>query len=137
MYHLDDRHNDDFFDHKTIILNDSVNKYDITCIVSKHNSRICNKYAQCEITLYCVVWFTLQIFMILHWALEASEPKWVNPKLNIIGVNSLRLGGFQLEVNYMILFLHYWYESFPRSYANLTLFKRLSFLEIPESLVLR
>ena len=28
--------------------------------------------------------------------LEATEPKWVNPVLNIIGVNSLRLGGFQL-----------------------------------------
>ena len=26
----------------------------------------------------------------------ASEPKWVNPVLNIIGVNSLRLGGLQL-----------------------------------------
>ena len=29
--------------------------------------------------------------------MEASEPKWVNPVLNIIGVNSLRLGGLQLS----------------------------------------
>ena len=28
--------------------------------------------------------------------LEGSEPKWVNPLLIIIGVNSLRLGGLQL-----------------------------------------
>ena len=28
--------------------------------------------------------------------MEASEPKWVNPKLNIIGVNPLRLGDLQL-----------------------------------------
>ena len=25
------------------------------------------------------------------------EPKWVNPVLNLIGVNSLRLGGFHLK----------------------------------------
>ena len=29
--------------------------------------------------------------------LEASEPKWFNPVLNIIRVNSLRLGGLQLR----------------------------------------
>ena len=28
--------------------------------------------------------------------MEVSEPKWVNPALNIIGVNSLRLEGLQL-----------------------------------------
>ena len=28
--------------------------------------------------------------------MDASEPKWVNPVLNIIAVNSLRLGGLQL-----------------------------------------
>ena len=28
--------------------------------------------------------------------LEVSEPKWVNPVLNIIGVNTLRLGGLHL-----------------------------------------
>ena len=27
---------------------------------------------------------------------EASKPKWVNAKLNIIGVNSLRLGGLHI-----------------------------------------
>ena len=30
--------------------------------------------------------------------IEASEPKWVNPVLNIIEVNSLRLGGLHLLV---------------------------------------
>ena len=28
--------------------------------------------------------------------LEVSEPRWVNPILNIIGVNSLRLGGLHI-----------------------------------------
>ena len=28
--------------------------------------------------------------------MEASKPKWVNPVLNTIGVNSLRLGGLQI-----------------------------------------
>ena len=28
--------------------------------------------------------------------MEASEPKWVNPVLNIIRVNSLRLGGLHI-----------------------------------------
>ena len=32
--------------------------------------------------------------------MEESEPKWVNPVLNIIGVNSLRLGGFQLSIQH-------------------------------------
>ena len=30
--------------------------------------------------------------------MEASEPKWVNPVLNIIGANLLRLGGLQINV---------------------------------------
>ena len=30
--------------------------------------------------------------------MKASESKWVNPVFNIIGINSLRLGGLQLEV---------------------------------------
>ena len=30
--------------------------------------------------------------------MEASEPKWVNPIFNIIGVNSLRLGGLQIHL---------------------------------------
>ena len=30
--------------------------------------------------------------------MEAFEPKWVNPMLNIIGVNSLRLEGLQMIV---------------------------------------
>ena len=33
--------------------------------------------------------------------LEASEPKWVNPILNIIGVNSLRIGGLQIKMSYI------------------------------------
>ena len=28
--------------------------------------------------------------------MEAYEPKWVNPVLNIIGVNSLKLGGLHI-----------------------------------------
>ena len=31
------------------------------------------------------------------WYLETSEPKWVNSILNIIGVNSFRLGGLQIK----------------------------------------
>ena len=31
--------------------------------------------------------------------MEASMPKWVNPVLNIIGVNSLRLRGLQISCN--------------------------------------
>ena len=30
--------------------------------------------------------------------LKASKPKWVNSVLNIIGVNSLRLGGLQIRI---------------------------------------
>ena len=30
--------------------------------------------------------------------MEASEPKWVKPVLNIIGVNSLRLGGLHITL---------------------------------------
>ena len=30
--------------------------------------------------------------------LGAFEPKWVNPVLNIIGVNSLKLGGLQILI---------------------------------------
>ena len=33
-------------------------------------------------------------YIILH--METSEPKWVNPTLNIIGVNSLRLGSLHI-----------------------------------------
>ena len=32
--------------------------------------------------------------------MEASEPKWVNPILDIIGVNSLRLGGLHIMHKY-------------------------------------
>ena len=32
--------------------------------------------------------------------LEASEPKWVNPVLNNVGVNSLRLGGLHLKLEF-------------------------------------
>ena len=32
----------------------------------------------------------------LYGYMEASEPKWVNPIMNIIGVNQLRLGGLQI-----------------------------------------
>ena len=39
--------------------------------------------------------------------LEASKPKWVNPILNIIGVNPLRLGGLHLNygINELMLIL--------------------------------
>ena len=37
--------------------------------------------------------------------MEASESKWVNPVLNIIGVNSLRLGGIQLISKSFINFI--------------------------------
>ena len=30
--------------------------------------------------------------------MEASEPKWVNPVLTTIGVNSLKLGGLRLQI---------------------------------------
>ena len=35
--------------------------------------------------------------------MEASEPKWVNPLSNIIGVNSLRLGGLHICLSYWII----------------------------------
>ena len=41
---------------------------------------------------------TMYYFEILL-KLEVSEPKLVNPVLNIIGVNPLRLGGLQLMVD--------------------------------------
>ena len=44
-----------------------------------------------EICLLRKLWTTKYIEMV------ASEPKWVNPILNIIGVNLLRLGGLQIE----------------------------------------
>ena len=37
--------------------------------------------------------------------LEASEPKWVNPVLNIIGVNLLRLGAIQLTDTFVVVSL--------------------------------
>ena len=40
------------------------------------------------------------IFIVIYELdyLEVSEPKWVNPILNNIGVNSLRFGGLHLPV---------------------------------------
>ena len=39
---------------------------------------------------------------------EASDPMWVNPILNIIGVNSLRLGGLHIvSVKLLNLKLHF------------------------------
>ena len=32
-----------------------------------------------------------------YYYMETSEPKWVNPVLNTIGVNSLRLGGLEIS----------------------------------------
>ena len=43
----------------------------------------------------------------------ASEPKWVNLILNIIGINSLRLGGPQLNgvTNYHVVFyINFWFK---------------------------
>ena len=38
--------------------------------------------------------------------MEASEPKWVNPVLNIIGVNSIRLGGLQISVSNIVIHMN-------------------------------
>ena len=37
--------------------------------------------------------------------MEASEPKWVNPILNIIWVNSFKLGGLQILLGSDTLFI--------------------------------
>ena len=41
-------------------------------------------------------------FILEH--MEAFEPKWVNPVLNIIGVNSFRLGGLQILLKWVSFF---------------------------------
>ena len=53
------------------------------------------------------IWHFIWLFWYLTWKkfhvniyLEASEPKWVNPVLNTIGVNSLKLGGLHLVSYY-------------------------------------
>ena len=38
--------------------------------------------------------------------MEAFEPKWLNPILDIIGVNSLRLGDLHLDLNFFRLKLN-------------------------------
>ena len=38
--------------------------------------------------------------------MEASEPKWVNSLLNIIRVNSLRLGGLHIWNTFVLMFVH-------------------------------
>ena len=45
-------------------------------------------------------WSTLVNFLMLQ--LKASEPRWVNSILNIIGVNSLRFGGLKCEQDYIL-----------------------------------
>ena len=35
--------------------------------------------------------------------MEASEPKWVNFTINIIGVNSLRIGGLEIRLHIKIM----------------------------------
>ena len=35
--------------------------------------------------------------------MEASEPKWINSILNIIGVNSLKLGGHHLSIVVLVI----------------------------------
>ena len=37
--------------------------------------------------------------MFVNHYMESSEPKYVNPVLNIIGVNSLRLGGLHIYID--------------------------------------
>ena len=41
--------------------------------------------------------------MLMH--MEASEPKRVNPVLNIIVVNSLRIGGHRLSITFFLIIL--------------------------------
>ena len=38
--------------------------------------------------------------------LEASEPKWINSVLDIIGVNSFRLGDLQINLDLIISLLY-------------------------------
>ena len=40
-----------------------------------------------------IIWRPPSLNQLLQLYLEASEPKWVNPVLNLFGVNSLMLGG--------------------------------------------
>ena len=45
--------------------------------------------------LLCEMWLLVRF---IQWCyMEASEPKWFNPVLNGIGVNSLRLGGLHIN----------------------------------------
>ena len=40
--------------------------------------------------------------------MEASEPKWVNPVLNIMGINSLRLGGLHKSFSNISMITDLW-----------------------------
>ena len=46
--------------------------------------------------IYKTYFFIDEIYTLYIIYMEASEPEWVNPISNIIGVNSLRLGSLQL-----------------------------------------
>ena len=46
--------------------------------------------------MFEIEWPGLSIKGMLKYDEEDSEPKWVNPVLNIIGVSSLRLGGLHI-----------------------------------------
>ena len=47
----------------------------------------------------------------LHDYMEASEPKLVNPVLNIIGVNSLRLGGLHMLLDYKVSYFNICFQN--------------------------
>ena len=69
---------------------------------------------------------TLDIIYINHY-LEASKPKWVNPILNIIGINSLRLGGLHFRNTTIIYSVHFQEMKLLLHFINKILTKICSF----------
>ena len=49
-------------------------------------------------TVFKFIFLYKLIFVLMDDYIEGSEPKWVNPILNIIGVSSLRLGGLHMTI---------------------------------------
>ena len=65
----------------------------------------------------------------MRYHMKASEPKWVNPVLNIIAVNSLRLGDLHITIQGTANSM--WYESI-KIWNNLSYEKTIKMYTVNE-----
>ena len=85
-----------------IVLNENTFIYSRKCKINRKNWKINwisykkGKKKQ-KLCLLFQSFPLIQLFTLLkHYDIQASKPKWVNPILNTIGVNLLRLGGLHI-----------------------------------------